>query len=154
MRLCSYCRSNENTPKNMLEVTSKLNSMTLQLSVFLRCLLWLVIIDKLHIEALSQENRVLKYNINLLVPFPKRESRWVKETGSWIHEKKKKTKENSKDKGSYSTSDYTEVKCDKLVSFILILCSVNNSIVQFDGFSFQEMQERDKRNGIKSFLSD
>ena len=54
----------------------------------------------------------------------------------------KKTKENSKDKGSYSTSDYKEVKCDKLVSFILILCSVNNSIVQFDGFSFQE---RDKR---------
>ena len=55
----------------------------------------------------------------------------------------KKKKENSKDKlGSYSTSDYTEVKCDKLVSFILILCSVNNSIVQFDGFSFQE---RDKR---------
>ena len=54
----------------------------------------------------------------------------------------KKTKENSKDKGSYSTSDYTEVKCDKLVSFILTLCSVNNSIVQFDGFSFQE---RDKR---------
>ena len=53
----------------------------------------------------------------------------------------KKTKENSKDKGSYSTSDYTEVKY-KLVSFILILCSVNNSIVQFDGFSFQE---RDKR---------
>ena len=41
----------------------------------------------------------------------------------------KKTKGNSKDKGSYSTSDYTEVKCDKLVSFILILCSVNNSIV-------------------------
>ena len=68
--------------------------------------------------------------------------------------KKKKTKENSKDKGSYSTSDYTEVKCDKFVSFILILCSVNNSIVQFDGFSFQEMQERDKRNGIKSFLWD
>ena len=66
----------------------------------------------------------------------------------------KKTKENSKDKGSYSTSDYTEVKCDKLVSFILILCSVNNSIVQFDGFSFQEIQERDERNGIKTFLSD
>ena len=40
-------------------------------------------------EALSQENRVLKYNIDLLAPFPKRESRWVKETGSWIHEKKK-----------------------------------------------------------------
>ena len=40
----------------------------------------------------------------------------------------KKTKENSKDKGSYSTSDYTKVKY-KLVSFILILCSVNNSIV-------------------------
>ena len=69
---------------------------------------------ELHFQALSQENRVLKYNINLLVPFPKRESRWVKETGSWIHEKR--TKENSKDKGSYSTSDYTEVKCDKLVS--------------------------------------
>ena len=29
MRLCSYCRYNESTPKNMLEVTSKLNSMTL-----------------------------------------------------------------------------------------------------------------------------
>ena len=78
-------------------------------------------------EALFQENRVLKYKIDLLAPFPKRESRWVKETGSWIHEKKK-TKENSKDKGSYSTSDYTKVKY-KLVSFILILCSVNNSIV-------------------------
>ena len=78
-------------------------------------------------EALFQENRVLKYKIDLLAPFPKRESRWVKETGSWIHEKR--TKENSKDQGSYSTSDYTEVKCDKLVSFILILCSVNNSIV-------------------------
>ena len=87
----------------------------------------MVIIGELHIEALSQENRVLKYNIDLLALFPKRESRWVKETGSWIHEKR--TKENSKDKGSYSTSDYTEVKCDKLVSFILILCSVNNSIV-------------------------
>ena len=77
-------------------------------------------------EALSQENRVLKYNIDLLAPFLKRESRWVKETGSWIHEKR--TKENSKDKGSYSTSDYTKVKY-KLVSFILILFSVNNSIV-------------------------
>ena len=88
-----------------------------------------MIIGELHIDVLSQENRLLKYNIDLLAPFPKRESRWVKETGSWIHEKKKKTKENSKDKGSYSTSDYTEVKCDKLVSFILILCSVNNSIV-------------------------
>ena len=53
------------------------------------CLLWLVIIGELHIEALSQENRVLKDNIDLLAPFPKRESRWVKETGSWIHEKKK-----------------------------------------------------------------
>ena len=42
---------------------------------------------------------------------------------------KKNKGEFSKDKGSYSTSDYTEVKCDKLVSFILILCSVNNSIV-------------------------
>ena len=90
------------------------------------CLLWLVIIGELHNEALSQENRVLKDNIDLLAPFPKRESRWVKETGSWIHEKR--TKENSKDKGSYSTSDYTKVKY-KLVSFILILCSVNNSIV-------------------------
>ena len=76
-----------------------------------------MIIGELHIEASSQENRVLKYNIDLLAPFPKRKSRWVKETGSWIHEKI--TKENSKDKGSYSTSDYTEVKY-KLVSFILI----------------------------------
>ena len=88
-----------------------------------------MIIGELHIDVLSQENRLLKYNIDLLAPFLKRESRWVKETGSWIHEKKKKTKENSKDKGSYSTSDYTKVKCDKLVSFILILCSGNNSIV-------------------------
>ena len=39
-------------------------------------------------EALFQENRVLKYKIDLLAPFPKRESRWVKEMGSWIHEKK------------------------------------------------------------------
>ena len=85
-----------------------------------------MIIGELHIEALSKENRVLKYNIDLLAPFPKRERRWVKETGGWCHEKR--TKENSKDKGSYSTSDYTEVKY-KLVSFILILCSVNNSIV-------------------------
>ena len=67
-----------------------------------------MIIGELHFEALSQENRVLKYNIDLLAPFPKRK-KWVKETGGWIHEKKK-TKENSKDKGSYSTSDYTEVR--------------------------------------------
>ena len=53
------------------------------------CLQWLVIIGELHFEALSQENRVLKYNIDLLAPFPKRESRWVKETGGWIHEKNK-----------------------------------------------------------------
>ena len=85
------------------------------------------IIGELHFEALSQENRVLKCNIDLLAPFPKRESRWVKETGGWIHEKNKG--EFSKGKGSYSTNDYTEVKSDKLVSFILILCSVNNSIV-------------------------
>ena len=85
-----------------------------------------MIIGELHIEVLSQENRVLKYSIDLLAPFPKRESPWLKETGGWIHEKRRK--ENSKDKGSYSTSDYTEVKY-KLVSFILILCSVNNSIV-------------------------
>ena len=76
-----------------------------------------MIIDELHLEALSPENRVLNYKIDLLAPFPKRESRWVKETGAWIHEKNKG--EFSKDKGSYSTSDYTEVKCDKLVSFIL-----------------------------------
>ena len=75
-----------------------------------------MIIGELHIEALSQENRVLKYNIDLLAPFPKRESRWVKETGGWIHEKR--TKENSKDKGSYSTSNYTKVKY-KLVSFFI-----------------------------------
>ena len=46
-------------------------------------------IGELHFEALFQENRVLKYNIDLLTPFPKRESRWVRETGSWIHEKNK-----------------------------------------------------------------
>ena len=49
-----------------------------------------MIIGELHIEALSQENLVLKYNIDLLAPFPKRKSRWVKETGGWIHEKKNK----------------------------------------------------------------
>ena len=77
-------------------------------------------------QALSQKNRVFNYKIDLLAPFPKRESRWVKEMGGWIYAKKK---ENSKDKGSYSSSDYVEVKCNKLVSFILILCSVNNSNV-------------------------
>ena len=46
-------------------------------------------IGELHVEALSPENRVLNYKIDLLAPFPKRESRWVKETGGWIHEKKK-----------------------------------------------------------------
>ena len=45
-------------------------------------------IGELHVEALSPENRVLNYKIDLLAPFPKRESRWVKETGGWIHEKK------------------------------------------------------------------
>ena len=37
MRLCSYRRSNESTPKNMLEVTSKLNSMTLYAKCFFVC---------------------------------------------------------------------------------------------------------------------
>ena len=46
-------------------------------------------IDELHFEALSPENRVLNYKIDLLAPFPKRESRWVKETGGWIPEKNK-----------------------------------------------------------------
>ena len=62
------------------------------------CLLWLVTIGELHVEAVSPENRVLNYKIDLQAPFPKRESRCVKETGGWIHEKK--TKENSRDKGS------------------------------------------------------
>ena len=47
-------------------------------------------IGELHVEALSPENRVLNYKIDLLAPFPKRESQWVKETGGWIHEKKNK----------------------------------------------------------------
>ena len=46
-------------------------------------------IGELHVEALSPENRVLNYKIDLLAPFPKRESQWVKETGGWIHKKKK-----------------------------------------------------------------
>ena len=66
--------------------------------MFCVCLLWLVTIGELHVEALSPENRVLNYKIDLLAPFPKRESRWVKETGGWIHEIK--TKEISRDKGS------------------------------------------------------
>ena len=49
-----------------------------------------MIIDELHLEALSPENRVLNYKIDLLAPFPKRESRWVKETGGWIPEKKQR----------------------------------------------------------------
>ena len=66
--------------------------------MFCVCLLWLATIGELHVEALSPENRVLNYKIDLLAPFPKRESRWVKETGGWIHEIK--TKEISRDKGS------------------------------------------------------
>ena len=74
----------------MLEVTSKLNSMTFYAKCYFVCaFLWLVIIDELHLEALSPENRVLNYKIDLLAPFPKRESRWVKETGGWIPEKNK-----------------------------------------------------------------
>ena len=70
--------------------------------MFCVCLLWLVTIGELHVEALSPENRVLNYKIDLLAPFPKRESRWVKETGGWIHEIKRRflgTKE-------VSTNDY------------------------------------------------
>ena len=48
-----------------------------------------MIIDELHFEALTSENRVLNYKIDLLAPFPKRESRWVMETGGWIPEKNK-----------------------------------------------------------------
>jgi len=40
-------------------------------------------------QALTQKNRVLNYKINLLAPFPKRKSQWVKETGGWFHERKK-----------------------------------------------------------------
>ena len=73
MRPCGYCKSNES-------MHSEENA----------CLLWLVTIGELHVEALSPENRVLNYKIDLLAPFPKRESRWVKETGGWIHEEKNK----------------------------------------------------------------
>ena len=73
-------------------------TVSLGLKALRRICLWLVTIGELHVEALSPENRVLNYKIDLLAPFPKRESQWVKETGGWIHEKK--TKENSRDKGS------------------------------------------------------
>ena len=54
-------------------------------------------------QALTQENRVLNYKINLLAPFPKRKSRWVKETGGWFHERTKRRILGAKE---VSTSDY------------------------------------------------
>ena len=54
-------------------------------------------------QALTQENRVLNYKIDLLAPFPKRKSRWVKETGGWFHETEKRRILGAKE---VSTRDY------------------------------------------------
>ena len=64
MRPCGYCKSNESTPKKML--------------VF--CGWW----------------QLANYTLKLYprkTEYPKHESRWVKETGGWIHEKKKNKEE-------------------------------------------------------------
>ena len=71
-------------------------------------------------QALTQENRVLNYKINLLAPFPKRKRRWVKETGGWFHERKKRRILGAKE---VSKRDYIQVKCDNVVSFTIPIMS-------------------------------